>query len=133
MRKCISSLHTLLCFLGLEIKFHSFKPNDRYDGRALLKKTVPDTITSWVISGFSLDQVYGLGVSDVPMKLRVFRPFFLSLNIPYSVVKGEALGVQVLVHNYMNRDVVADVTLDNSANQFTFTEDENEVDNSKSI
>lgn len=67
------------------------------------------------------------------MKLRVFRPFFLSLNIPYSVVKGEALGVQVLVHNYMNRDVVADVTLDNSANQFTFTEDENEVDNSKFI
>lgn len=67
------------------------------------------------------------------MKLRVFRPFFLSLNIPYSVVKGEALGVQVLVHNYMNRDVVADVTLDNSANQFTFTEDENEVDNSKLI
>lgn len=95
-----------------------------------MTKTVPDTITSWVISGFSLDQVYGLGVTDVPMKLRVFRPFFLSLNVPYSVVKGEAVGVQVLVHNYMNRDVVADVTLDNSANQFTFTEDENEVDNS---
>lgn len=65
------------------------------------------------------------------MKLRVFRPFFLSLNLPYSIVKGEAVGVQVLVHNYMNRDVVADVTLDNSANQFTFTEDENEVENSK--
>ncbi|ODM93569.1 hypothetical protein Ocin01_13117 [Orchesella cincta] len=99
-----------------------------YDGRALLKKTVPDTITSWVISGFSLDQVYGLGVSDIPMKLRVFRPFFLSLNIPYSIVKGEAVGIQVLVHNYMTRDVVADVTLDNSQNQFSFTEDENEVD-----
>lgn len=46
-------------------------------------------------------------------------------------MKGEAVGVQVLVHNYMSRDVVADVTLDNSGNEFSFTEDENEVDNSK--
>jgi CD109 antigen len=92
---------------------------------------VPDTITSWIISGFSLDQAYGLGVSEVPMKLKVFRPFFISLNLPYSVVKGEAVGVQVLVHNYMDRDTNADITLDNSANQFSFTQDENEVEASK--
>jgi CD109 antigen len=100
----------------------------RYDGRSKIKKTVPDSITSWVISGFSLDNVYGLGVSEVPMKLKVFRPFFISLNIPYSIVKGEAVGVQVLVHNYMDRDVNADITLDNSGNQFSFTQDENEVE-----
>ncbi|XP_021955890.1 CD109 antigen isoform X1 [Folsomia candida] len=99
-----------------------------YDGRSKIKKTVPDTITSWVISGFSLDNVYGLGISDVPMKLKVFRPFFISLNIPYSVVKGEAVGVQVLVHNYMERNINADITLDNSGNQFSFTQDENEIE-----
>jgi len=84
-----------------------------------------------VISGFSLDPVYGLGVLDSPMKMRVFRPFFISLNLPYAVVKGEALGVQVLVHNYMKREVTADVTLDNSGNEFLFTQDENEIEQSK--
>lgn len=77
------------------------------------------------------DNVYGLGISDVPMKLKVFRPFFISLNIPYSVVKGEAVGVQVLVHNYMERNINADITLDNSGNQFSFTQDENEIESSK--
>jgi len=105
-----------------------FNPNFSYDGRTSLRKTVPDSITNWIISGFSLDPVYGLGVMDEPLKLRVFRPFFISLNIPYSVIKGEAIGVQVLVHNYMSRDLNAEVTLDNSKNEFSFTQDENEIE-----
>lgn len=47
------------------------------------------------------------------------------------MVKGEAVGVQVLVHNYMDRDINADITLDNSGYQFTFTQDENEIESRK--
>ena len=72
-------------------------------------------------------------MAEAPLKLRVFRPFFVSLNIPPSVIKGEAVGIQVLVHNYMNRDVNAEVTLDNAENQFYFTEDDNEIDTSKGL
>jgi CD109 antigen len=103
----------------------------RYDGRTSLKRTVPDTITSWIISGFSLDSTFGLGVTEAPSKLRVFRPFFISLNTPYAVVKGETVGVQVLVHNYLGRDVTAEVTLENGSNQFSFTTDENEIEKSE--
>jgi hypothetical protein len=41
----------------------------RFDGRATIQKTVPDTITSWVISGFSVDPLFGLGLSEAPRKV----------------------------------------------------------------
>lgn len=34
-----------------------------------MRKQVPDTITSWVITGFSLDPVFGLGLSETPRKV----------------------------------------------------------------
>lgn len=41
----------------------------RFDGKTTMHKQVPDTITSWVISGFSLDPVFGLGLSETPRKV----------------------------------------------------------------
>jgi CD109 antigen len=41
----------------------------RSEGKATIQKTVPDTITSWVISGFSVDPLFGLGLSESPRKV----------------------------------------------------------------
>ena len=41
--------------------------------------------------------------------MQVFRPFFVSLNLPYSVVRGEQLVLQAIVFNYMSKDT--DVTV----------------------
>lgn len=35
-----------------------------------LRKTVPDTITSWMITAFSVDPLYGLGLLEYPRKVR---------------------------------------------------------------
>ena len=43
--------------------------------------------------------------------MQVFKPFFVSLNLPYSVVRGEQLVLQAIVFNYMERDVDVTVTL----------------------
>ncbi|KAF6203422.1 hypothetical protein GE061_003841 [Apolygus lucorum] len=83
------------------------------NGIANLTKSVPDTITSWVISGFSLSPEYGLALSTDPAKVRVFRPFFVSLNLPYSVKRGESMVVPVNVFNYMDQNVTASITLHN--------------------
>uniref|UniRef100_A0A0A9X507 CD109 antigen n=1 Tax=Lygus hesperus TaxID=30085 RepID=A0A0A9X507_LYGHE len=90
------------------------------DGVAKLTKTVPDTITSWVISGFSLNPEYGLALSTDPAKVRVFRPFFISLNLPYSVKRGESVVVPVNVFNYLDQEVTTNVTLHNPAGWFSF-------------
>jgi hypothetical protein len=41
----------------------------RFDGKATIRKSAPDTITSWVISGFSVDPLFGLGLSEAPRKV----------------------------------------------------------------
>ena len=61
---------------------------------------MPDTITSFVVSAFAVSDSNGLGVAPETVKLRVFRPFFVRLNMPYSVKRGEKLALQALIFNY---------------------------------
>ena len=62
-------------------------------------------------------------------QLQVFRPFFMQLNIPYSVIRGEVIAIQVVVFNYMKKSVDAEVTFENIGD-FDFIEsglDDNEI------
>lgn len=64
-------LHPLLPILkwnenGILISWISIK---RTDGTARFVKEAPDTITSWVITAFSLDTFHGLGVIEQPTKV----------------------------------------------------------------
>ncbi|XP_069129864.1 CD109 antigen-like isoform X2 [Argopecten irradians] len=69
-------------------------------GQTELSVTVPDTITSWVATAFAVNKDTGLGLSPNPSNLEVFMPFFIRMNLPYSVVRGELLVLQVDVFNY---------------------------------
>ncbi|KRF85528.1 thioester-containing protein 1 allele S1 isoform X2 [Drosophila virilis] len=93
-----------------------------------LTKKMPDTITSWVVTGFSLNPVTGFALTPSPSKIRVFQPFFVSTNLPYSVKRGEVIAVPVIVFNYMDKALDAEVTMDNSDKEFEFTEATNEVE-----
>ncbi|KAL0108702.1 hypothetical protein PUN28_014092 [Cardiocondyla obscurior] len=97
-----------------------------YNGKAELRRTVPDSITSWVLTAFSVNDAHGLGLIEEPRKLKVFKPFFISVDLPYSVIRGEIVGIQIVVFNYMNKDVTAEVLLTNEG-QFDFAEVSNEV------
>lgn len=83
---------------------------------------MPDTITSWVISGFSLSPSKGLGLTKSPKTLKVYQPFFISLNLPYSVKRGEVVALPVIVFNYLDADVDAELTVHNDG-QFEFVDD----------
>lgn len=37
-------------------------------------------------------------------QMKVFLPFFIRLNLPYSVKRGEQVGLQVLVYNYLDKE-----------------------------
>ncbi|KAK0052968.1 thioester-containing protein 4, partial [Biomphalaria pfeifferi] len=95
------------------------------NGSASITATVPDTITSWVASVFAINSASGLGVAPTQAHLRVFRPFFVSLNLPYSVTRGEHLALQANVFNYMTEDMQVRVTLAKSDNFFNIEIDAN--------
>ncbi|XP_030565063.1 CD109 antigen isoform X5 [Drosophila novamexicana] len=107
--------------------WHSANLSTDAEGFTLTKK-IPDTITSWVVTGFSLNPVTGFALTPTPSKIRVFQPFFVSTNLPYSVKRGEVIAVPVIVFNYMDKALDAEVTMDNSDKEFEFTEATNEVE-----
>lgn len=49
------------------------------------------------------------------------------MDLPYSVIRGEIVGIQIVVFNYMNKDLTAEVLLNNEGQQFDFAEVSNEV------
>ncbi|KAL7884006.1 hypothetical protein AOLI_G00067760 [Acnodon oligacanthus] len=81
-----------------------------------VKKSVPDTITSWSAGAFCTSSV-GFGVAP-KVELTTLQPFFVSLTLPYSIIRGEMFVLKASVFNYLKSCVMVKVTLANSQ-QFT--------------
>jgi CD109 antigen len=92
------------------------------NGTKVITKKVPDTITSWIITGFSMNQVTGLGITKQATKLNVFQPFFASTNLPYSIKRGEVVAISIEVFNYLETDQMTQVTLFNKDGEFEFVD-----------
>jgi CD109 antigen len=87
-----------------------------------ISKKVPDTITSWIITGFSINEQSGIGIVDNPSKFKVFQPFFVTTNLPYSIKRGEVVSIPILVFNYLSTDQEVEVTFFNNEGEFEFVE-----------
>lgn len=93
-----------------------------------MSKRIPDTITSWVVTGFSLNSNTGFALTADPTKIQVFQPFFVSTNLPYSVKRGEVIAIPVIIFNYMDKTLDAEVVMENTDNEYDFTEATNEIE-----
>jgi len=91
----------------------SEEETDAITGMKTIAAKVPDTITTWFANGFALSSTDGIGVAS-PAALRAFQPFFVSLTLPYSVVRGESLKVPATVFNYLKECLAIRVSLDPS-------------------
>lgn len=100
--------------------FEDYKAND---GEFTLKKSVPDTITSFIVTGFAIHPDNGLAIA-ASKKITVVQEFFLKLFLPYSVRFGEILKVDVTVFNYITKTkknmVNADVKMSINEEEFEF-------------
>ncbi|NXW12871.1 CD109 protein, partial [Circaetus pectoralis] len=107
----------------------------RSDTDTTMEVTVPDTITSWVASAFVMSENSGLGVTTAPVELEAFQPFFIFLNLPYSVIRGEQFILEVNIFNYLKEEAEVTVILDmNDAFEIILTSNEiNATENQQSI
>ncbi|XP_058980696.1 thioester-containing protein 1 allele S1 [Musca domestica] len=85
-----------------------------------LKLEIPETITTWRITAFSINEQTGFGIVDGPTDVTTIQPFFISLDLPYAVKRGEIVAIPVLVHNYLATEVDSEITLFNDAGEFYF-------------
>lgn len=89
---------------------------------------MPDALTTWVATAFVMSENLGLGFGAAPvevlrpallhaappagvrrlpllLQLAVSKDFFLSINLPASVVRGEELLLEVVLFNYLPEDL----------------------------
>lgn len=79
-------------------------------GRATQRVTAPDSITTWMVRAVALSTQAGLGIAEA--QLRVFQPFFVQIDLPYSAIRGEQLPVKVALYNYRNTPEDFQIDLD---------------------
>ncbi|XP_056139910.1 alpha-2-macroglobulin-P isoform X2 [Lampris incognitus] len=82
------------------------------NGSVSVEKTIPDTITKWAAGAFCTSSV-GFGLSP-NTGLTAFQPFFVSLTMPYSVIRGEVFTLKATVFNYLSKCIMVKVTLSDS-------------------
>jgi prenyltransferase beta subunit len=74
------------------------------DGIGRVDTTAPDTITTWHGEAVAMSRNMGIGFSELT-KLTVYKPFFVSLELPYSVNFGEKVVIKPVVFNFWEEDV----------------------------
>ncbi|GJQ86520.1 hypothetical protein Trydic_g10420 [Trypoxylus dichotomus] len=99
------------------------------EGKARIRRRVPTSLNNWLISGFSLDGVYGLRVISPPKLLKVTKQLAINIDIPNSVQRGEIVAVPVVVYNNLDKDISVKITLQNTEQKFNFAEISNDVNN----
>jgi len=69
-------------------------------GKASKAYQAPDSITTWMLRAVALSKGAGFGVAEA--QLKVLQPFFVTVDLPYSVIRGEQFPVKVALYNYQN-------------------------------
>lgn len=95
------------------------------NGMGHLGVKLPDTLTTWDITGFTLSKEKGLGIAK-PQSVVVSQNFLVELNLPYSIRYGEILKLEVIVFNFYKKQV----TLNPTVTVYSFNDDDGTSDNS---
>ncbi|NXV35995.1 CO4 protein, partial [Rissa tridactyla] len=81
-------------------------------GNHSVENFAPDSITTWEVQAISISPQKGFCVAD-PHTFAVFKDFFVSLRLPYSVRRHEQVEIKAVVYNYLPNDLqVVTVTMD---------------------
>ncbi|XP_060595045.1 alpha-2-macroglobulin-like [Ruditapes philippinarum] len=78
------------------------------DGVLNITTTIPDTITEWIGNTVCTHESDGVGVTEMT-GVTAFKPFFVSLTLPYSAIRGEMLPIVVTVFNYLSDCITLEV------------------------
>ena len=96
---CLTQMYCLMVTPFFHIS-QSHLVFSRTSGQITLQETLPDTVTQWLGNAYCSSSANGIGVSET-VSLTSFQPFFLSVSLPYSVVRGEVVTMVVTVFNYL--------------------------------
>jgi hypothetical protein len=78
-------------------------------GRATVHIPLADSITTWRLSTSAVTADGRLGAAQ--SGIRVFQPFFVDLNLPVALTRGDEVSVPVVVHNHLAKPQAVELKL----------------------
>jgi hypothetical protein len=82
------------------------------DGRASLDIDLADSITTWRLTASAVSADGRLGTTQTPLK--VFQPFFVDVNLPVALTRGDEVSVPVVVSSYLDKPQTVRLALDDA-------------------
>lgn len=79
---------------------------------------VPDSITSFVISGVAMNSRFGMALPSSYPLLTVFQPFFIKFTFPFSIKRGEKLKLDIFIFNFLDNAQTVTVSLQRNDVEF---------------
>uniref|UniRef100_A0A1A9VUV4 TEP1-F n=1 Tax=Glossina austeni TaxID=7395 RepID=A0A1A9VUV4_GLOAU len=96
-------------------------------------KCIPDSMTSWIISAFAINANTGFTMTENPLQIKVFQPFFIDVNLPYSVKRHEVIEIPVAIFNYLDNALEAQIVMENTDGEYEFADVSKEIEKSSLI
>lgn len=78
-------------------------------GRYRLEIDLADSITTWRVTSSAITTEGRLGAEQAA--IRVFQPFFVDLNLPVALTRGDEVAVPVVVYNYLDKPQTVELSL----------------------
>ena len=78
-------------------------------GRAHLDLDLADSITTWRVSMGAVSADGSLGAAQ--SSIRVFQPFFVDVDLPTALTRGDEIGIPVVVSNYLDKPQTVSLVL----------------------
>ncbi|KAI1895828.1 hypothetical protein AGOR_G00110780 [Albula goreensis] len=83
--------------------------------------TVPDRMTSWFAYAFVVSENTGFGYTHIPAQLDVSKDFYLFLELPPFIIRGELLVMELHLFNNLDQELEFMVMVDpNEAFEFVY-------------
>jgi uncharacterized protein YfaS (alpha-2-macroglobulin family) len=81
-------------------------------GEAHVDVDLADSVTTWRLTASAVSAEGQLGSSQ--SAVRVFQPFFVDVNLPVALLRGDEVGVPVVVHNHLDKPQTVALTVDDA-------------------
>jgi uncharacterized protein YfaS (alpha-2-macroglobulin family) len=78
-------------------------------GKAVLSLPLADSITTWRLTAGAVSTDGRLGATQAAIE--VFKPFFVDLDLPVALTRGDEVALPVVVHNHLKKSQPVRVTL----------------------
>ncbi|KAG5684460.1 hypothetical protein PVAND_013694 [Polypedilum vanderplanki] len=88
--------------------------NNEGEGISKISRQVTDQITTYVLYGVSMNKYYGMGLPENLPTTTIYLPFFLSLELPYSVKRNEIITLDIQQFNYLTSSQTVNLTVVNN-------------------